>query len=59
VETQNRYAAQHIKSYRHFQIGIDVSLPGLLSPLAFSDLAGEFDMFFDAGEMGFTQLLLR
>jgi hypothetical protein len=23
VETQNRYAAQHIKSYMHFQIGIE------------------------------------
>jgi hypothetical protein len=23
------------------------------------DLGGEFDMFFDSGEMGFTQLLLR
>jgi hypothetical protein len=23
-----------------------------------TDLAREFDMFFDAGEMGFTQLLL-
>jgi hypothetical protein len=66
VWTQNRYAALRINATGIFKVE-STSLSQAFSLRRKNrrvrrwrtDLRGEFDMFFDSGEMGFTQPLLR